>query len=149
MVHIPLICEHTGLSKSALWVLSSVLHGTPFGCMVYCITADPGQIRERKGDLQTLDVEKAQKLPERSHKSWQYPHPIKRYDHYCKWLDNTIALLNHREFVLMLLFLTLVGVLGIILDVYVSMLIVESDVLFGKEVQVILHNGLLFSVAGR
>ncbi|CAE7257996.1 cdc48 [Symbiodinium natans] len=29
--------------------------------------------------------------PRRAHKSWQYGRPIRRYDHYCKWLNNVIG----------------------------------------------------------
>ena len=111
--------------------------------MLYCAVADPGQLRERRKRKVQLtdadvDVEKGQKLPERSHKSWQYPRPVRRYDHYCKWINNTIALLNHREFVLMLFFLTLVGVIGIVLDVYVGALMARSA-FFPGEVWIMLH----------
>jgi len=57
-------------------------------------------------------------LPKRCHKTWQYPLPIRRYDHYCRWLANCIGLLNHREFVAMLCGLVAIGVLGFLLDVF-------------------------------
>jgi len=57
-------------------------------------------------------------LPKRCHKTWQYPLPIRRYDHYCRWLANCIGLLNHREFVAMLSGLVAIGVLGFGLDCF-------------------------------
>eukprot|EP00913_Durusdinium_trenchii_P008691 g8164.t1 len=63
----------------------------------YTINADPGLSRRTRNV--SHDIEEG--LPQRAHKSRQYDHPIRRYDHYCKWVNNVIGLLNHREFILM------------------------------------------------
>merc|ERR1719517_412974 len=57
-------------------------------------------------------------LPRRAHKCWQYDQPIRRYDHYCRWLTNVIGLLNHREFLVMVVGLVAIGVFGMALDTF-------------------------------
>ena len=104
--------------------------------------ADPGQVKGTRNAQLGMDIEKG--LPRRAHKSWQYPRPIRRYDHYCKWLKNTIGLLNHREFVTMLIGLTLIGFLGIVIDLWVAVAIAKMDVL-QSEIIVALH--LAYSIA--
>jgi len=77
-----------------------------FGCMAYAGLIDPGQLPD---DVNTW--------PERSHKSWQYARPIMRYDHYCRWILNAVALKNHREFVVMLIAMVSVVILGVVVDI--------------------------------
>ena len=89
-----------------------------------------------------MDIEEG--VPRREHKSWQYSRPIRRYDHYCKWLQNVIGLLNHREFVVMVGGLLLIGVLGIMVDIWLAILIAEKG-FFRFGVVVSLH--LVYSVA--
>ncbi|CAE7494444.1 PFA3 [Symbiodinium natans] len=58
-------------------------------------------------------------LPRRCHKMWLFKQPIRRYDHYCRWLTNAVGLLNHRappEFVLMLIGLLVIGTAGTLVD---------------------------------
>ena len=113
-----------------------------------------------------VDIEEG--LPKRAHQSRQYPRPIRRYDHYCKWLQNVpgwcfhllftffgflaafgngliqatktfgrlepcssqvIGLLNHREFALMLIGLVLIGILGVVIDLWLAVLIGEKGFL--------------------
>eukprot|EP00913_Durusdinium_trenchii_P021059 g19790.t1 len=52
----------------------------------------------------------------RCHKMWLFKQPIRRYDHYCRWLTNAVGLLNHREFVTMLAGLLMIGLCGCIID---------------------------------
>merc|ERR1711924_306973 len=68
---------------------------TVLGNMAYTALSDPGQ-------FQPVPSEDGHApLPRRSHKAWLYNLPIRRYDHYCRWLMNVIGLLNHRAFVTM------------------------------------------------
>ena len=114
--------------------------------MAYCAFADPGQVKKMRnmklGAVGGMDIEEG--MPRRAHKSWQYSRPIRRYDHYCKWLQNVISLLNHREFVIMVGGLLLIGVLGIMVDIWLAILIAEKG-FFKFEIVVALHLG--YSVA--
>jgi len=116
----------------ALYVITLLL-------MAYCALRQPGQLKredqhEAYARLQQVsgspsaedtchgdrapEEQQDPPLPKRCHKTWQYPLPIRRYDHYCRWLANCIGLLNHREFMAMLCGLVAIGILGIILDVF-------------------------------
>ena len=64
--------------------------------MLWVSRADPGQITIADGEP-----------PKHTHKSWLYPEPIRCYDLYCRWLQNVVSLMNHREFMAMLIGLTL------------------------------------------
>ncbi|CAE7548755.1 PFA3 [Symbiodinium sp. CCMP2592] len=111
--------------------------------MGYCSLADPGQLKKTRNILlDGIDLEQGDR-PLRAHKSWQYRGKIRRYDHYCKWVNNVIGLLNHREFVLMLIGLCLIGLLGVALDGYLALLLATKG-LWEAEVAVVLH--LAFSV---
>ncbi|CAE7372712.1 AKR1 [Symbiodinium necroappetens] len=111
--------------------------------MGYCYFADPGQIKKKRNiPVDNIDLEQGDR-PLRAHKSWQYPRKIRRYDHYCKWVNNAIGLLNHREFVLMLVGLCLLGLFGITLDGYLALLLAKKG-LWEAEVAVVSH--LAFSV---
>lgn len=70
--------------------------------------------------------------------------PIRRYDHYCRWLTNVIALLNHREFFAMLIGLVTIGALGIAVDVLLAISLVHKG-FWVDEVLIVLHLG--YSVA--
>jgi len=113
-----------------------VLYTATLGCMAYCALWQPGQLRREDhgkeyARLQQIGgsppaaascngdgvpEEQDPPLPKRCHKTWQYPLPIRRYDHYCRWLTNCIGLLNHREFIIMVTGLVAIGVLGSLLD---------------------------------
>merc|ERR1712032_1698511 len=114
------------VSATAIKSLMLILYTVTCTCMVYAAFCDPGQLKpksvggpllaeEAKG---VLDNGESEELPERAHKTWQYEYPIRRYDHYCKWLANCIGLLNHREFFIMCFGLFLIGSLGSLLDVF-------------------------------
>merc|ERR1719174_183664 len=81
--------------------------------MTYCAFCDPGQCKKsqvfKNGDDELS-------MPKRAHKTWQYKRPVRRYDHYCRWLSNCIGLLNHREFVVMCFGLVMIGMCGTMMD---------------------------------
>ncbi|CAE8728402.1 unnamed protein product, partial [Polarella glacialis] len=111
------------------------LYGATFGCMAYCMASDPGQLRR------SVD-----KLPRRCHKAWTHHLPIRRYDHYCRWLMNCIGLLNHREFFTMLAGLQAIAVLGILVD---AALVVQGSqrVLHARQCFLILLHLVLSTAA--
>eukprot|EP00438_Fugacium_kawagutii_P030926 Skav202928 [mRNA] locus=scaffold1565:340874:341494:- [translate_table: standard] len=106
LVQIPMLARFTVLPQLALSAGFAAVFVSTLVCMAYSYFADPGQIQEPHKEA----------LPLRAHKSWQYPLPIRRYDHYCKWLDNVIGFLNHREFVLMVGGLVMIAIIGIAVD---------------------------------
>ena len=146
LVQIPMLSRFTSLSQVWLSAPFVVVYGIVLGCMAYCACADPGQIKQTRkmkiGSVGGMDIEEG--IPQRAHKSWQYSRPIRRYDHYCKWVKNVIGLLNHREFVIMVAGLLLIGVLGIMVDIWLAILIAEKGFL-KFEIVVALHLG--YSVA--
>ena len=146
LVQIPMLSRFTGLSQVWLSAPFAVVCGIVLGCMAYCAFADPGQVKKTRntkiGAVGGMEIEEG--VPRRAHKSWQYSRPIRRYDHYCKWLQNVIGLLNHREFVIMVGGLLLIGVLGIMVDIWLAILIAEKG-FFQFEIVVALHLG--YSVA--
>jgi len=105
-VQIPMLSRLIGVSEASLSCICVVLYAVTLGCMTYCAFCDPGQMRRGIDD----------ELPPRAHQTWQYKRPIRRYDHYCRWLTNCIGLLNHREFVVMLVGLVTIGLIGVAVD---------------------------------
>jgi len=107
-----------------------VVYGVTIACMGYCALCDPGQLkRRRSSSLASVASaatdgsggalpEEEPALPKRAHKTWLYKMPIRRYDHYCRWLTNCIGLLNHREFITMCAGLVAIGVCGAALDIF-------------------------------
>mmetsp|Transcript_61863 Transcript_61863/g.109894 ORF Transcript_61863/g.109894 Transcript_61863/m.109894 type:complete len:407 (+) Transcript_61863:91-1311(+) len=125
---IPVLRAHGNVSESVsdgvfygmltLYILSLLL-------MLYCGNVDPGQLPAEDGA--EGDDEMPRKAPRRSHKTWLYERPVRRFDHYCRWLRNSIGLLNHREFFAMLMTLLLIGLLGLAIDTYVFAAVVRSS----------------------
>eukprot|EP00439_Symbiodinium_sp_Y106_P030254 s611_g3.t1 len=145
LVQIPLLCRlHTWSQAEAPLIAVEVgLAAVTVVLMGYCSWADPGQLtKTRNIALDGIDLEQGER-PFRAHESWQYGRKIRRYDHYCKWVNNTIGLLNHREFVLMLVGLCLIGLFGVVLDGYLALLLAQQG-LWEKEVMVVSH--LAYSV---
>jgi len=112
MVHIPMLTELTGWNCTIFLTIAAMIFGPTLLCMLWVARVDPGQITE---NIEDQGAEPAE-LPKRTHKSRLYPKPIRRYDHYCRWLQNVVGLMNHREFMMMLIGLTLVAVLGVVID---------------------------------
>jgi hypothetical protein len=81
--------------------------------MFYCINADSQTKRKRGSQAEEENI------PPRAHKTWLYDRPIRRFDHHCRWLLNSIALNNHRSFIVMLLGLTMIGVFSWFVDIWV------------------------------
>jgi len=128
MLEFPLIRDDLG---GAYWIRGFFLglYLLTMGCMAFCILFDPGQLNradreEAYAKLQqsaaeggeTVPLEDGPPMPKRCHKAWLYASPIRRYDHFCRWLTNCIGLLNHREFVLMVWGLVTIGLCGGLLD---------------------------------
>jgi len=147
MVQIPLLCRLQNLSQAEapLTALDVGFAAVTVILMLYCAFGDPGQLKKTRNvllDADGIDLEQGDR-PYRAHKSWQYGRKIRRYDHYCKWVDNVIGLLNHREFVLMLVCLCLIGLFGVGLDGYLAVLLAQKG-MWEAEIAVVLH--LAFSV---
>ncbi|CAE7806103.1 ERF2 [Symbiodinium sp. CCMP2592] len=98
--------SHMVIMASIFAVLSLATHTF----MGYSAIADPGQMEE--------DPAEGGELPPRAHRSWLYPRPILRHDHYCKWIHNVIGLRNHRAFMAMLVGMALLGMAGLLVDVW-------------------------------
>lgn len=84
-------------------------------CLVYCVLCDPGKLPVKEMEV-FVQMHASGELPRRCHKMWLFKQPIRRYDHYCRWLTNAVGLLNHREFVLMLAGLLTIGLGGCLVD---------------------------------
>lgn len=141
LVQIPILSRLAYLPEAALSAGFGVLYGLSLGCMIYCTFFDPGQMRKSKAAANGAGDEPWRgTIPKRAHKAWQYHRPIRRYDHYCKWSQNVVGLLNHREFVMMLGGLVLISVLGIVVDLWLAISIsMARKGLIGTLVTVLLH----------
>lgn len=98
-----------------------ILYALTIGCMAYCTCCDPGELKEvdqRKANARAKGLSEDSELPARCHKSWLYKMPVRRYDHYCRWVTNCIGLLNHREFIVMCTGLVCIGFFGALLDLF-------------------------------
>jgi len=129
MLEFPMLRD---MLSGAYWIRGSFMavYLITLGCMAFCLLFDPGLLsreerRQAYAKLQQTAAEGGESalledeppLPKRAHKAWLYSSPIRRYDHFCRWLTNCIGLLNHREFILMLWGLTTIGVCGGLLDI--------------------------------
>jgi len=149
---VPLMSRLTGWSETNWLIVLSPIYVITVACMAYSGLADPGQLRVDGGaqgqalmsaDNVSSETNSEPPLPKRAHKSWQYERPIRRYDHYCRWLTNVIGLQNHREFFVMLVGLVVIAVLGIGIDSVLMFVMVHKSVKL-KEVMIGLH--LMYSV---
>lgn len=130
IVQIPLLKTLVGIGNGLPIILYST-YVIAMVCMAYAALCDPGQLerehqqnvyssveggesRSKKTDEHETDVAT---LPRRAHKTWLYRLPIRRYDHFCRWLRNCIGLLNHREFIIMCMSLVTISILGSVLDI--------------------------------
>ena len=130
MVQIPMLTELTAWPFAFFFGIAAAIYAVTLLCMLWVARADPGQV--------TLTVEG--ELPKRTHKCWLYPEPVRRYDHYCRWLQNVVGLLNHREFMAMLIGLTLIAVLGAVIDPCLAVLAYErAGIQITRDVILVLH----------
>jgi len=163
MVEFPLLQdEFNGLAQAIHCIRYSflALYIVTLLCMAYAAMRQPGQLKyenqheayarlqEGSGSRLTEDTcqgdgapeeQQDPPLPKRCHKTWQYPLPVRRYDHYCRWLANCIGLLNHREFVVMLIGLVAIGVLGSLLDVFLVIATASETDRWRTSVFLVLH----------
>jgi len=97
-------------SAALFGLFFGVLYVVTLGSMTYTALCDPGQVSPqwRPGDP----------LPRRAYKTWLYRRPVRRFDHYCRWLTNVIGLRNHREFMVMVGGLTAASFLGVAVDCF-------------------------------
>ncbi|CAE7329494.1 Prim2, partial [Symbiodinium sp. CCMP2456] len=145
LVQIPLFCrlQKWSQAEAPLTTLDVGLAAVTVVLMGYCSLADPGQLKKtRNVPLDGIDLEQGER-PFRAHESWQYGRKIRRYDHYCKWVHNVIGLLNHREFVVLLVCLCMTGLFGIVLDGSLALLLAQKG-MWEEEIAVVSH--LAFSV---
>jgi len=159
LLQVPLASRLVGCSEASLAAPLCPVYVLTLGCMAYAAVCDPGQMRVDAGGPQSQalvvgDSFSSQgtelELPKRAHRSWQYERPIRRYDHYCRWLTNVIGLLNHREFFVMLAGLVAIALAGVVVDVTL-LCIIARDGFAVDEVLVVLHLGYsaaLLALAG-
>eukprot|EP00435_Cladocopium_sp_Y103_P062724 s554_g24.t1 len=66
----------------------TALYVVTLSCLTYCLLSDPGQMdRQKYADMKAAGLP----MPKRSHKAWLYKRPIRRFDHYCRWVTNVIG----------------------------------------------------------
>lgn len=158
LVQLPLFRVITGIILVQWLFYANYL--ITLGCMCYAALCDPGQLKREHHEKEYSSLQWAENrsekaetdevewgtLPKRAHKTWLYRLPIRRYDHYCRWLRNCIGLLNHREFIVMCTGLLCTAVFGAILDLALVIYLVRTH-LYGwvRLLLVIVH--FFYSVA--
>ena len=138
VLQLPMLCRLTSISSSFLFSGCAFVYTVTLACMVYAAFADPGQLNEEKNtrSVEMADIEQGRPaMPVRAHQSWQYERPIRRYDHFCKWLNNAIGLLNHREFVVTVGGLMSIAMLGIVVDTVLEVLVIAHSGLVVEDAQ--------------
>ncbi|CAJ1352234.1 unnamed protein product [Effrenium voratum] len=117
MVQFPIIRELSWGYSIRVFFLC--LYALTLGCLMYCVLCDPGKLPKEK-------LTATEEMPRRCHKMWLFKQPIRRYDHYCRWLTNAVGLLNHREFVLMVAGLFTIGLCGCVVD-FILVVLASSE----------------------
>ncbi|CAE6958178.1 PFA3 [Symbiodinium sp. CCMP2592] len=139
-VQVPMLCSMKSVAQAPFIAVELALHAMALGLMAYCGYSDPGQLRKTR-DLELgqsgEDIESG-RGPKRSHKSFQYNRRIRRYDHYCKWVNFAIGLLNHREFVVLLFALCLIEASSLAFDAYLALLLAQKG-FWKAEIGVLSH----------
>lgn len=147
------------ISQTSLFILWFALYGGTLGFMYWCAKVDPGQIKRENISLPQGERLMSQScesfgsdppLPARARRMWQYSRALRRYDHYCRWVTNGIALMNHREFYLMLCGLVLIGILGCTADILILIKILPMGFVldaFFVSTHLLYSCGMLFTVS--
>lgn len=144
----PLLRQLLGGSAS-LTGFFFVLYSITLIAMTYCTLCDPGQLQRQDQLVRQQLLEEGANpkqelpMPKRAHKAWLYALPIRRYDHYCRWLTNVIGLLNHREFVIMCIGLVMIAGLGALVDL-VLLIVMASRSHWSDMAVLLLH--LMYSL---
>jgi len=140
VLQLPLLSLKIGIPEAFSSTCFLVLYAATLGLMVYCALADPGQLpRDHAASIASQDSSALiPDLPRRTHTSWQYKRPVRRYDHYCRWLTNCIGLLNHREFLAMLVGFVTIAILGLFVDIVLAIQVMEKG-FWVMEVWIFLH----------
>lgn len=152
LLELPLTRKMLG-SAYVLDALFLVLYAVTMSAMAYCALCDPGTLRlgyqtDAYATVKDNQADPAEgnggpkdvgSLPRRAHKTWLYKSPVRRYDHYCRWLTNVIALLNHREFVVVLVGLVTIGAAGALLDVVLAVDMMFRGASWATKIFLVLH----------
>jgi len=138
LLQLPLVSRLFDVSLAGISCVSLALYGITLGCMTYAAFSDPGQMKKDPNGGEVA------MMPKRAYKSWQYKRPIRRFDHYCRWLNNCIGLLNHREFIAMLVGILAIAVFGIAVDVMLAISMINRG-FWSVELLIVLH--LAYSIA--
>eukprot|EP00933_Yihiella_yeosuensis_P040931 TRINITY_DN35346_c0_g1_i1.p1 TRINITY_DN35346_c0_g1~~TRINITY_DN35346_c0_g1_i1.p1 ORF type:complete len:415 (-),score=52.41 TRINITY_DN35346_c0_g1_i1:237-1481(-) len=141
LLQIPLLGEITG-AKEVFYSLFGVLYGILLWCILVCTFGNPGEISAETARKMavTRDGVEEMYVPQRGKKTWLYDLPVRRYDHYCKWVQNMIGLWNHREFVTMVLGLAFIALVGLLVDAWLAIHIAKKGNL-ELEIGILLHLG--------
>eukprot|EP00931_Biecheleriopsis_adriatica_P124317 TRINITY_DN9944_c0_g2_i2.p1 TRINITY_DN9944_c0_g2~~TRINITY_DN9944_c0_g2_i2.p1 ORF type:complete len:646 (+),score=53.51 TRINITY_DN9944_c0_g2_i2:239-1939(+) len=114
---LPAVTELMNLSKVRLRSGIGVLLVLTLVWELYVWLCDPGQVSRAIAQ---------DERPKRAEQHWFYARPVRRYDHYCRLMDNCIGLQNHREFIMMLIGLVLTNALGMLLDVWLFVVMIRN-----------------------
>jgi len=175
MVQVPLEAKLYGLWSEATWYYITIpLYAITLLCLIWSGCADPGQLPKDYSKwlqdidasllaVESVDPEESDRsdneatgdkllVPKRAHKCWQFPRPVRRYDHYCRWLCNVIGLYNHRQFLIMCSGLVLIGVTGVVRDVALEVVMYRSGEIEYAHMAIIaahsMYSLILIGIAG-
>mmetsp|Transcript_18907 Transcript_18907/g.43972 ORF Transcript_18907/g.43972 Transcript_18907/m.43972 type:complete len:333 (+) Transcript_18907:64-1062(+) len=154
-VQLLLLTLKIGLYAIIFYVIFGLIYLMTLVCMAYATWCDPGQLRRDQhqafADLEASRTGQApvgDALPRRCQKTWLYKRPLRRYDHYCRWLCNCIALMNHREFILMCMGLVISGFLSLIMDVVMFFLVLGQWWAMALILLHFIYSGILLWLVG-
>jgi hypothetical protein len=165
LIQVPMESRMYGVEEFTLYAITVPIYAITLYCLAFSALMDPGQlpkdyqpppgaplINSSSNNNDSTDAEEEEAvdraLPRRAHKCWQYKRPIRRYDHYCRWLTNVIGLMNHREFIIMVVGLVLIGLLGIVRDCVLLVAMYREGNLWGSSVFVVLHLAYSIGMTG-
>lgn len=136
LVHRQCVSDFFGtLSAMIFTSVTTCIFVVTLGFLALTSLCDPGQLPLAEREW-----------PKRSHKNFQYRRPLMRFDHYCRWVNNGIALRNHRQFLVMLIGLVAIVILGIAVDVTLVVMCL-SDVKLHLTFSIVVALHLVYSLA--